>query len=259
MTNTTSDPQNIIVFGDWHGNTQFALKALRFSYVDDFADIYLHTGDFGIWPETISKKSNSYISLLEKELKSQDRELWFIDGNHENFEILDNLEKDSRGLGIVSPHIYHIPRGHRWEWNETTFLGLGGAVSIDRDLRRNFIDYFPAEEIREQDVKLALNGGPVDILLTHEAPTEAKPVPYKDFGGSINRDVRRSTNAILELIQGLTPRLNIHGHYHIDKVTAIDIKGADGKEHDCKVIALSNDAALTHEALYKNKCQIDLV
>lgn len=248
MTKTNTDPKKIIVFGDWHGNTQFALKALNYAYVEEFADIYLHVGDFGIWPQTISKKSNSYISLLEKELTSQDKELWFIDGNHENFEILENLKSDSRGLGIVSPHIFHIPRGHQWEWNGKKILGFGGSVSIDRNDRTPYISYFPQEEISMSDLNTALQKEDVDIIISHDAPSGYKPVPDRKFGKDIDEDCERSTEIIKFLIDKWNPELLVHGHYHTK---------SEKLYNNTSIISLSNDYSLNEmQAIYDNYYKI---
>lgn len=199
----------IKVFGDWHGNKVFADRVLK----DSESDLYLHVGDFGVW-EFYDPKSQrqSFLKVIEDELAEQGKELWFIDGNHENFHILNSLPKDDRGLGVLSPHIYHIPRGYVWELDGIKFMGLGGAVSIDRGFRREGWDYFKDEEITSENLEKALSAGSVDVLLTHDSPI--LPVPSRSFGPGIDRDNNASRDAVAEVAAALEPKLLIHGHYH---------------------------------------------
>lgn len=201
----------VTIFGDWHADTSFALQQLKLSELE--SDLYLHVGDFGIWPSThLSTSRNSFTRVIERELARQGKELWFIDGNHESFPILKELPKDDRGLGLVRDHLFHIPRGYSWEIEGVKFLGLGGAVSIDRNTRTPGKDWFPEEEISDEDAEIAKRAGKVDVLLTHDAPI--LPVPKKTFGKDIDRDCEKSMNTIGEIASTVSPSIHVHGHYH---------------------------------------------
>lgn len=204
----------IRVFGDWHGNTEFAVNQLKEAAKDKTIDAYVHVGDFGIWPDMMNKTfRKAFVNSVERQLSLQDRELLFLDGNHEDFRILEDLPKDSLGRGIVSEHINHLPRGFSWDWDGVKFAALGGAVSVDRNFRELGVSYFEEEEITERDVEVAKALGKVDILFTHEAPR--LPVPKKSFGGDIDEAAARSVSRIAEVAAFLEPKLLIHGHYHL--------------------------------------------
>lgn len=74
------------------------------------------------------KDSNEFIKFYEENYKCN---LWFIDGNHENFDQLKELHIVD-GLGYISPHIRWIPRGTILDIKGKRCLFLGGADSVDR-------------------------------------------------------------------------------------------------------------------------------
>lgn len=196
------------VFGDWHGDAIFASTQIHNNA--DKADAYLHVGDFGFW-----SMNDRYITLVEEALSSIDKELWFVDGNHENHDLLEKLSKDERGLNIVTDHIRHIPRGFMWNWSDKIFAGLGGAVSIDRRNRKFGETWFLQEEISDEEYEFALNNNPelnVDVLLTHDAPflsTNMSAIdPYIDMRSN------RIRKMIADYIMDRHVKFNIHGHHH---------------------------------------------
>ena len=208
----------IVVFGDWHGFTQFALRQLR-RYREDPPDHYLHVGDFGVWPHTLIE--GGYIDLVEEELSRQGRELWFVDGNHEHFPTLKRLPVGKDGLIRVTDHIKYIPRGHMWEWGDTLFMGMGGAISVDRDYRTVGHDYFYEEAITTDDIDRALDelkgvpGRDVDIIISHDSFILPPSLPNLSMLPSLISDVKDNRRLLLELVNEVNPKTLIHGHYHV--------------------------------------------
>lgn len=200
--------ERVMAFGDWHANTEFAVEQLMSRAGE--ADVYVHVGDFGIWPTTIAR---GYVDQIEDELARQNRELWFIDGNHEFFPILEELELDERGLGIVSDHIFYIPRGHAWEWGGKRFMGVGGAVSVDQDQRTPGSSWFPQELITDHDVDVAVKNGPVDVLFTHDSIWN--PLQPRSFGTLIDFQNQQNMRQLTRIVDAVKPEILIHGHYHL--------------------------------------------
>lgn len=198
----------IAIFGDWHANTEFALSMIE---KNKEADTFLHVGDFGVWADSIYD-DYGFVNQLNNELRKLNKELWFIDGNHEDFSILESLRKNTRGLGILASNILHIPRGHTWSWDNIRFIGVGGAVSVDRNYRTLGYDYFKEEMITKDDLDKTLNAETVDIMISHDAPI--LPVTPKFFSESINRDADENIKKISEITAKLEPKLLVHGHYH---------------------------------------------
>lgn len=124
----------IYVTGDIHGDfndyrvTTFIPKIMG---KDDYLII---CGDFGFdWNESLKLKYS--------ELKFNGTIL-FIDGNHENFDILNSLptkEMFGSDVGVFCEtednHTYHLRRGRMYEVNGKKFFCFGGGNSIDKDWR----------------------------------------------------------------------------------------------------------------------------
>ena len=223
---------DIVAFGDWHANERWARYVLTQVWDRWHPDAYLHVGDFGLWADARGKR---FLNAVEAVLASQGRELWFIDGNHEDYRYLSVLSKDNRGLGQVRPHIFHIPRGFRFSWGGVSLVGLGGAYSIDRKYRTEGENWFVAEETTDEDVARTVAGGPADVLITHEAPF----LPVGSSNSGIHVDEadqyasQRVRNRIQDAIAALHPSLLICGHHHVrytrhEDGTIIEGLGMDG-------------------------------
>src|SRR5262245_13462714 len=82
-------PQRILVAGDWHGDQAWALNVIKRVpelLASERARLVLQLGDFGIWP---GRDGQRYLAAVGWALDQVDAQLWFIDGNHEDFTLLD--------------------------------------------------------------------------------------------------------------------------------------------------------------------------
>jgi Calcineurin-like phosphoesterase len=219
-------PERIGVAGDWHGNTAWATRAVRKISARLPADgprIIVPLGDFGIWP---GPSGREYLSRLDDALRAADAELWFVDGNHEDFAQLARLRPGPDGRAQVTARIWHLPRGHRWRWHGRDWLALGGGVSLDRAGRTEGIDWWPEEEITRSQAGSVIEGGPADVMVTHECPAgieHAFPPPPPWWSPA---DLRRSDahQALLrEVVQAVRPRWLMHGHLHQSYQRRVDL------------------------------------
>lgn len=209
---------NFLVAGDWHGSFSQADKVIRHAY-ELGIDTIFHVGDFGIW-----QNDKKYLNQMEFLLNQWNIEMYFIDGNHENFVMLYEKKILEDGTRYVRDHITYIPRGYRWEWHGMTFLGLGGAVSIDKNHRIEGRSWWAQEALTDLDINMAQSGGPVDVMFTHDSPASAPNSITDDWMGQLGAMKYYGKEALAactdhrkrlqEVTDVTTPRLLFHGHYH---------------------------------------------
>jgi len=169
----------IFITGDIHGNPTLSLSKRNFPEGRKLTkkDVVIILGDFGLlWAKYRNKEEDFKIKWLD----DQPWTTLFIDGNHENFDLLDKLlEKGKYNdvVGIVGHSIFHLRRGTCYRINGKTILTIGGAHSHDRQYRAWGKSMWKQEEITDEDIKKAKEsvqkvGFKVDYILTHCAPTE---------------------------------------------------------------------------------------
>lgn len=215
----TESDGRILLAGDWHGSFQQAEKVIRYAKEQEINTIF-QLGDYGIWDETTKK----YLNQQEHLLSEWNIDLYFIDGNHENFSMLYEKRFLENGTRYVSDHITYIPRGYRWNWEEITFLALGGAASIDKPFRREGRSWWPEEYLTEEDILTAQSGGPVDVMFCHDSPSGApnsvtddnqgQMYAMKSFGADMINYCNNHRQLLKRVTDVTTPRLLFHGHYH---------------------------------------------
>ena len=208
------------VTGDIHGNPQLSLSSSMFPQGKHLSkdDVVIILGDFGLfWSKYRTIKE-------EKHLKWLDNQPWttcFIDGNHENFDLLDKLpQKQKFGgiVGIAGYSIYHLLRGNIYNINNHSFLALGGAHSCDRFYRTWGKSMWIQEEITQENIDLAISNlskssYSVDYILTHCAPIEfAKYAIPSEF--TYKPDPSEEKLSFLKSSIPLSYRQWYFGHYH---------------------------------------------
>ncbi|MCL2631096.1 MAG: metallophosphoesterase, partial [Firmicutes bacterium] len=116
----------IFVTGDTHGGIDFnKLISLKQKYKDLCLDDYvIVAGDFGgVWNKgTLNKDLKKYVNLPFTVL--------FVDGNHENFDLLNSLPVEEWKGGKVhrvAENVLHLMRGQIYYILGKTFFVFGGA------------------------------------------------------------------------------------------------------------------------------------
>jgi predicted phosphodiesterase len=242
-------PGRVVMAGDWHGNRAQAVTAVRESVqhlADENVKIILQAGDFGIWS---GQAGHAYRHELSRVLAEVNATLCFIDGNHEDFDLLQTLrgDTDPDAPAEIGDRIWHLPRGLRWTWHDREWLALGGAASPDRDIRlRNGWGWWEQERITGEDIACAVaetdgSARPAQVMITHEAPLCA-PVRYLDPAPSswLAQDLVRGEGHRM-IIEGVARAVQadylIHGHHHQGyqanvgpglEVTGLDMDGNPG-------------------------------
>jgi hypothetical protein len=212
-------PGRILVAGDWHGNRQWALNVIKRVpqlLAGERARLILQLGDFGIWP---GSGGRSYLNAVSAALRQVDAELWFVDGNHEDFSELARLAGDQRqdGRVAVAPRTYHLPRGHRWEWHGRRWLACGGAVSVDKALRRAGYDWWPQEEITAEQEAAVSAAGTTEVLVCHDCPSgvaHAFPRPPAEWDAADLARSQAHRARLQRITDAVRPAYLMHGHLH---------------------------------------------
>ena len=205
--------------GDWHGEEEWAVSVIRRVprlLAGESQRIVLHLGDFGIWPDQAGK---DYLSRVSAALAEAGAELWFVDGNHEDFPQLDKLDENPGpdGRVMVVPRVMHLLRGYRWNWHGLTWLACGGAVSLDRAVRTEGVDWWPEEEITTAQEIAISAGGHADVMVCHDCPsgvahTFAHPPPEWAAEDLARNDAHR--RRLQRIVDSVMPAYLMHGHLH---------------------------------------------
>lgn len=204
-------PRPFAIFGDWHGDVGWALAAIR-SAAREGVRTAIHVGDFGLdWP---GAKRGRYETKLNKYLKELEITLVVSGGNHDNWETLDTLIAEEDGLANIGSNIRVLPRGGRTVIQGLAVGGLGGAFSVDYEYRTEGKDWWAREEPTRLEAEALVNGGHLDILITHDAPAG---VPLRgDFQLSpeMIEKADRTRNLLREVVDVLTVPHLFCGHWH---------------------------------------------
>ncbi len=113
-------------------------------------------------------------------LETKPYTILFIDGNHENFNVLSSYpveEWNGGKIHRIRKNIIHLMRGQCFTIEGKKYFTMGGAYSIDRGLRTKDISYWEAEipcndELKEASETINANDKKFDYIITHTAPRE---------------------------------------------------------------------------------------
>ena len=168
----------IFITGDLHGNIDKSkLNTKFFPQQKELTknDFVIIAGDFGgIWDE--SRSENWLLRWLEKKSFTT----LFVDGNHENFDLLNQYPVTTWNGGKVHevrPGILHLMRGQVFRIGAATFFTFGGADSTDKQFRKKGISWWPQERPTEAEFvegmkNLEKHSYSVDYIITHTAPQD---------------------------------------------------------------------------------------
>lgn len=205
-----------LYMGDVHGH--FSCMELWAKIVQRHVSIdeVVVVGDFGFWPGV-----PEYYYVTNR----LGVPLRFIDGNHENHELLKIAQEEESFESSRISEEYdaeYIPRG---TYQDGVFF-MGGATSIDKWSRTPGIDWFPGEAISTEDFYRAADvadahADDVKVMVAHDTTEEG----YFAIKGrhDIKYEYGKSDRLALESLHGIVqPKLFIHGHHHFHAVRYIN-------------------------------------
>lgn len=191
------------------------------------SDLLVIVGDFGlIWEEPPAFENRYFLDWLN-------RQPWttlFLDGNHENHDLLDAMEVTYWRGGKVHripryDNIYHLMRGQVYDMGcDGVWFVMGGGATQDRSWRRPGLEWWErempsAEEYEEARRNLEARSWCVDYVFTHDCPYRYKLKAMKRW----YNPGRMGHDELTDFLDEVDLRLNARrlkmwyfGHYHDD-------------------------------------------
>ena len=219
----------IFVCGDIHGCYSRGCEKLNVKQWPDQKalsedDTLIILGDAGL-VFSLQESKDEYYWI--KWLLSKRCTVAFIDGNHENFNRLNQYpisEKWGGNVQIIktinNKSLYHLMRGEVYIIDNQSIFVMGGAVSIDKGSRREGITWWPQEvpnnkEWYNADRNLKINNNQVDYILAHTGPK--KILENLGFGGHLMQKFNDpTTDALQQVIETVKFKQFHFGHFHVD-------------------------------------------
>lgn len=229
----------ILIVGDTHQDAIYWMELKKELKKDRYPkpDVIVQLGDFGF-----EMGNYSYIQIVSDVVSEIGCDLYFIDGNHENFDALEggyyHMEGDFRR---ITHNIIHIPRGTTFTWDGVKFMGFGGSYSVDQlarvadEMAGYGKGWWVQEFITDEQVELARSKGQVDVMFTHDVPEgvdglqEAFITKKGRFLSPIDLCTQQRKQ-VAEVFYSAKPKRLYHGHYHIRYT---------GKLHGCIIEGLN--------------------
>ncbi len=201
----------IYVTGDLHGDLKDFKK--RKLHKLKKGDTLIVCGDFGfVFDNSDAEMKN------RKWLSKRPFNIVFVDGAHDNHELIDSFETvDVFGSQAkkVSENIFCLIRGEVYVIENKTFFAFGSGLSENYLMKEDpdALYILPTmEELRHGSETLKANNDKVDYIITYEAPATIRSYIYNN---------ERTKNHLHEYLEAVSKRVEFKrwyfGHYHIDR------------------------------------------
>lgn len=187
-------------------------------------DILIVNGDFGIgfWNGRYWSEETFFDWISEQEYT-----VLFVDGNHENFNKLNDYPVELWNGGRVHKirhNLIHLMRGEVYNIDGISVFAFGGGYSIDKYRRQENVSWWRQEMPSEEEYKNAEKNlqkvdYQVDYIITHTAPSESVYYLSVMQRLAVNKNVveEQPLNTFLDHIrQQVTYKHWYFGHFHID-------------------------------------------
>lgn len=191
-------------------------------------DYVIICGDFGcIWD------GGSSDAFWLKWLSSLKWNVVFVDGNHENFDVLNTYPVVEWHGGMahrIRHNIYHLIKGEVFDFDGKKFFAFGGGFSHDYASRTEhktwWKDEMPTlEEVQKATENVSKVNGKVDYVLSHDVysshPLASTYQVNMEAYGSEYENIQK---ALEDLRKQLDYTCWFNGHYHVDQLHYSDNK-----------------------------------
>ncbi len=203
---------NIVSSGNWPEGKELTKE-----------DVVIFLGDFGLYWNSPSDNEETYWLNW---LAAKPYTVAFIDGNHENFDVIEALPIKSKWGGKVNINtraqgdIIRLRRGEVYDINGFKIFTAGGALSIDKMYRTEGISWWPQETWTKDEEENALDNldlhdWKVDYVLAHTCPDSIIPA-FLD-----NPNSPKFNDPVARFLEFIDNRLEykkwMFGHMHNDR------------------------------------------
>ena len=211
-------------------------------------DYMIICGDFGLVWDYYGMSTKEYLRINELEDKSYTT--LFVDGNHENYDRLNELPVEEWHGGLVqklSPSVIHLMRGQVYEIDGKKFFTFGGAASHDisdgilerndfkteeefidtynkmeregKSFRVNHFSWWKEEMPNEKEYEIAKdnlkkNDYKVDYIISHDISGRILHQMYDNIGGCNPNQLNDFFDWVDENVEY---KHWYFGHHHIDR------------------------------------------
>lgn len=211
----------IFITGDTHGEVDIRkFNSIKFPEQKNLSksDFVIIVGDFGL----IWDNSNEYRYWL-KWLSEKNFSTLFIDGNHENFELLNSnpvIHWNGGKAHQVTDSVIHLMRGQVFGIDGLMFFTFGGAKSTDKEFRKEGVTWWKEEMPNEDEYKEGLRnleskGWVVDYVITHTCPIKIQDILIRRFNKEL--EVTQLNHYLSEIESKLVFKHWYFGHNHLDE------------------------------------------
>lgn len=210
----------IYITGDIHGTisvNRFNTKNFPQQKTMTRNDFVIIAGDFGLlW------NGDAEDQYWLKWLNNKNFTTLFIDGNHENFNLLEEYpveEWNGGKIRKIKDSVYHLLRGQVFEIEGKKFFTFGGADSHDKEHRRENISWWGREmpsyaEYEEGLMNLDRHHWVVDYVLTHTCSEDA--LEWLSVHHGFNYQVDQMHRYFNQIKSKLEYEKWFFGHFHLN-------------------------------------------
>lgn len=230
--------KKVFVCGDTHGYNDIAkISKSNWNKHEELTkdDVLIILGDFGgIWyPRSTSSSQERYLEMIA----GKPWTTAVVLGNHENYDEIFSLPTEimwGEEVYVYTHHlggkIYFFKRGKIYNINNLNILTIGGALSIDKEMRREGTSWWPQEDLSYTEINSCIDllntehdhtTTPIDIVLTHTCPQDIIKhiLPTRALRYGIIRDpVSAFLTEVREILhkKGYSDLEWHFGHFHED-------------------------------------------
>lgn len=207
----------IYVTGDTHQNINIKKLTIDFFPEQKFMsknDYVIICGDFGcVWNGSNSDK------YWQRWFDNKNFTTLFVDGNHENFNLIKQYpisEWNGGKVQFITPSIIHLMRGEIYNINGYSFFAMGGASSHDIEFRTENISWWKDELPNDQEYENAFknlekHNNNVDFIISHCCSDNVQNMINSNYVHD------KLTNFFRIIDETVEFKKWFFGHYHIDK------------------------------------------
>lgn len=207
----------IYVTGDTHQNINIKKLTIDFFPEQKFMtknDYVIICGDFGcVWNGSYSDK------YWQRWFDNKNFTTLFVDGNHENFNLIKQYpisEWNGGKVQFITPSIIHLMRGEIYNIDGYSFFAMGGASSHDIEFRTENISWWKDELPNDQEYENAFknlekHNNKVDFIISHCCSDNAQNMINSNYVHD------KLTNFFRIIDETVEFKKWFFGHYHIDK------------------------------------------